>query len=80
MVFLRLTVKVLPRDQLSSATSSFALPSVNGRPQDSTDSENVAAGRTTKFLIPLHAPEEITLGGLAGLIQEKWQKLRPDSG
>ncbi|PWY86939.1 hypothetical protein BO70DRAFT_378561 [Aspergillus heteromorphus CBS 117.55] len=62
MVFLRLHVKVFPRD----------------REDASCDNNNPAVRKpATCFLIVLGKPEGITLGGLAGIIQDKWRMLRP---
>jgi hypothetical protein len=30
------------------------------------------------FLLVLDKPEDVTLGGLAGMIQDHWTKLHPD--
>ncbi|KAL2214986.1 hypothetical protein M432DRAFT_152777 [Thermoascus aurantiacus ATCC 26904] len=75
MVFLRLTVKVLPREQLPSTSSTF-LRSILG---DRKDDADASAAKPATFLLVLRNPEEVTLGGLAGMIQEKWKKLRPDA-
>jgi hypothetical protein len=80
MVFIRLTVKILPREQLPS-TSSFSIRSLLGdRNKDDADKNgNGAAGKPVSFLIPLQDPDDVTLGALAGMIQEKWKKLRPEA-
>lgn len=73
MVFLRLTIKVLPRERLSNGTSierdKDAGAGVNGVP----------SGKTITFLVPVADPEHVTLGALAGLIQNKWSQLRPNA-
>lgn len=81
MVFIRLTIKVLPREQLPTASSSFSIRSIlrDRNKEDVDKNGNGAAGKPVSFLIPLHNPEEVTLGALAGMIQEKWKKLRPDA-
>ncbi|KAJ5115346.1 hypothetical protein NUU61_001105 [Penicillium alfredii] len=81
MVFLRLQVKVFPREQVPSGPSFFR--SILGKDNDRSRDENgrgnlvSAGGRSASFLIVLMQPEEVTLGGLAGMIQEKWKKLHP---
>ncbi|KAL4779556.1 hypothetical protein BJX76DRAFT_75749 [Aspergillus varians] len=79
MVFLRLTVKVYPRDQ-APPSNSFSLRSFLGdreRDDASRTSSGATAGKPANFLIVLENPEDITLGGLAGMIRAKWRKLRP---
>ncbi|KAL2004742.1 hypothetical protein VTN00DRAFT_3270 [Thermoascus crustaceus] len=76
MVLLRLTVKVLPREQLPSASATFFRSILGDRKEDADTS---AAGKPATFLLVLRNPEEVTLGGLAGMIQQKWRKLRPDA-
>ncbi|KAJ9323604.1 hypothetical protein DTO027B5_4545 [Paecilomyces variotii] len=79
MVFLRLTVKILPREQIQPALSLFRslLPE---RKDDSDRNGNGGAnGKPASFLLVLEHPDEVTLGGLAGMIQAKWKKLRPDA-
>lgn len=84
MVFLRLTVKIYPRDQLPTNTSSnWARGFLGGSKAQSDDSSQGAATSATAkrpgvFLLPIEKPEEIKLGALAGLIQEKWSALHPD--
>ncbi|OGM42826.1 conserved serine-rich protein [Aspergillus bombycis] len=67
MVFIRLIVKVYPREQLSRP-----FPTPNRKP---TEPETKPAS----FLLALPNPEAITLGQLAGLIRSKWTKLRPNA-
>jgi hypothetical protein len=75
MVFLRLTVKVYPREQLSAAfTPASSLGEGAGR------KGHGIATKPVSFLMVLQRPEEVTLAILAGLIQEKWLKLRPNAG
>jgi hypothetical protein len=71
MVFLRLTVKVLPRER----------PRPAWQPNGDTDdaSANTPTGKTIAFLVPVRDPESVSLGALGGLIQEKWKKLRPNA-
>ncbi|KAL2802229.1 hypothetical protein BJX63DRAFT_415611 [Aspergillus granulosus] len=79
MVFLRLTIKVYPRDQVP-ASNTFSLRSFLGdrdRDDSSRSASGSAAGKPASFLIVLEKPEEVTLGGLAGMIKDKWEKLRP---
>jgi hypothetical protein len=79
MVFLRLTVNILPREQIQSAPSIFRsfLPE---RKDDSDKNGNGGAnGKPASFLLVLEHPDEVTLGGLAGMIQAKWKKLRPEA-
>ena len=84
MVFLRLSVKVFPRDQLASNSSSSwgrSLPFTRKSVNDDS-SQGSAASSTSKkpgiFLLVLEKPEDVTLGGLAGMIQDHWGKLHPD--
>ncbi|KAL4929176.1 uncharacterized protein BDV17DRAFT_290830 [Aspergillus undulatus] len=82
MVFLRLTVKVYPREQ-APPSNTFSFRSFLGdrgdREKDdaSRTSSTAAAGKPASFLIVLENSEDVTLGGLAGMIREKWRKLRP---
>lgn len=90
MVFLRLTVKIYPREQLQ-AQSSFSFRSLLGDRDGSTSTRSsvgvgansngsgVSGIKPVSFLLVLEDPGEVTLGGLAGMIQEKWAKLRPDA-
>ncbi|KAH2642163.1 hypothetical protein KXW54_001476 [Aspergillus fumigatus] len=80
MVFLRLTVKVYPREQTQSS-SSFSIRSFLGdRDRDASgQNSGQAAGKPASFLLVLENPEEVTMGGLAGMIREKWTKLRPNA-
>ncbi|KAL4861462.1 hypothetical protein BDV12DRAFT_180273 [Aspergillus spectabilis] len=79
MVFLRLTVKVYPRDQ-TPTSSSFSFRSLLGdreRDDASRTSSGTTTGKPASFLIVLENPDDVTLGGLAGMIRVKWRKLRP---
>ncbi|KAL2852963.1 hypothetical protein BJX68DRAFT_233633 [Aspergillus pseudodeflectus] len=77
MVFLRLTVKVYPRDQ-APPSSTFSFRSILGDRDDSSrNGSSAASGKPASFLIVLEHPEDVTLGGLAGMIKSKWEKLRP---
>ena len=58
MVFIRLTVKIFPRQQVHATSVTAKKPGI--------------------FLLPIEDPERVTLGGLVGLIQEKWRYLHPD--
>ncbi|KAA8643689.1 uncharacterized protein ATNIH1004_010463 [Aspergillus tanneri] len=80
MVFLRLTVKVYPREQLQSS-SSFIRSFLGDRDRDESNRSSSAPGngKPASFLLALENPEEVTLGGLSGMIQEKWAKLRPNA-
>ncbi|RLL96320.1 hypothetical protein CFD26_106325 [Aspergillus turcosus] len=80
MVFLRLTVKVYPREQTQSS-SSFSIRSFLGDRDRDASSQNSGptAGKPASFLLVLENPEEVTMGGLAGMIREKWAKLRPSA-
>ncbi|EAW23582.1 uncharacterized protein NFIA_022930 [Aspergillus fischeri NRRL 181] len=80
MVFLRLTVKVYPREQTQSS-SSFSIRSFLGDRDRDASSQNSGstAGKPASFLLVLENPEEVTMGGLAGMIREKWAKLRPNA-
>ncbi|KAE8422958.1 hypothetical protein BDV36DRAFT_174693 [Aspergillus pseudocaelatus] len=71
MVFIRLIIKVYPREQLSRPFPTPNRKSFN----TTTESETKPAS----FLLALPNPEEITLGQLAGLIRSKWTKLRPNA-
>lgn len=76
MVFLRLTVKIYPPEQIQ-ASSSFSLRSILSSDDAARNSSAVPAGKPANFLLVLQNPEDVTLGGLAKMIQEKWTKLRP---
>ncbi|KAL3496521.1 hypothetical protein BJX62DRAFT_193441 [Aspergillus germanicus] len=77
MVFLRLTVKVYPRDQ-APPSNTFSFRSILGDRDDSSrNGSSTAGGKPASFLIVLEHPEDVTLGGLAGMIKSKWEKLRP---
>ncbi|GFF60257.1 hypothetical protein IFM62136_04519 [Aspergillus lentulus] len=80
MVFLRLTVKVYPREQTQSS-SSFSIRSFLGDRDRDASSQNSGptGGKPASFLLVLENPEEVTMGGLAGMIREKWAKLRPNA-
>ncbi|KAL4941694.1 glycosyl hydrolase family 76-domain-containing protein [Aspergillus oleicola] len=80
MVFLRLTVKVYPRDQ-APPSNTFSFRSLLGdreRDDVSRTSSSTTVGKPASFLIVLENSEDVTLGGLAGMIREKWRKLRPN--
>lgn len=82
MVFLRLSIKVFPREQLApSSSSGWSL--LGGRKSNTDDSSQGSAASTVLkkpgvFLLVLEHPEEVSLGGLAGMIQEHWAKLHPE--
>lgn len=83
MVFLRLTVKIFPREQQSSS-SSFSLRSILGDRgsdrEDATRASNAtSAGKPASFLLVLTKPQDVSLGALAGMIRDKWVKLRPSA-
>ena len=83
MVFLRLTVKIFPREQQPSS-SSFSLRSILGdRSSDREDAtrttNTTSTGKPASFLLVLTEPQDVTLGGLAGMIRDKWVKLRPNA-
>ncbi|OKL58262.1 hypothetical protein UA08_06469 [Talaromyces atroroseus] len=83
MVFLRLTVKVLPRERLlEGSQSSKVTPSTTGNHDRNGVVVNGAStpGKPIILMVPVENPEEVTLGGLAGLIQDMWARLRPNSG
>ncbi|KKK18736.1 hypothetical protein ARAM_006802, partial [Aspergillus rambellii] len=64
MVFLRLTVKVYPRDQTSSSASFFrSFLGDRDRDDSNRNSVGATAGKPVSFLIVLEQPEEVTLGG-----------------
>lgn len=80
MVLLRLSVLVYPREQLP-ASSSFSFRSILGdrdREGSNQSGSNNGALKPAGFLLILDNSEEVTLGGLAGMIQAKWKKLRPN--
>lgn len=76
MVFLRLTVKVRPREQVDQDSRSTVTP--NGT-TNGADSAAATPGKTIIFQLPVRDPDSITLARLAALIQEKWKLLRPYS-
>ncbi|OAX79935.1 hypothetical protein ACJ72_05740 [Emergomyces africanus] len=67
MVLLRLTVKVYPREQLGQPCTP-----------DSAANNDVTRPAAT-FLMVVWRPEEMKLGKLACMIQEKWKRLKPDA-
>jgi hypothetical protein len=73
MVFLRLTVKVYSPGQLS------VTPIPRRSSREDTESSNGVSLQPVSFLLGLQRPEEVTLRALAGMIQEKWTKLRPSA-
>ncbi|ODM15383.1 hypothetical protein SI65_09324 [Aspergillus cristatus] len=79
MVFLRLTVKIYPPEQIQSS-SSFSFRSILSSDNDAgRNSSGAPAGKPASFLLVLENPEDVTLGGLAKMIQAKWTKLRPNA-
>ncbi|EED14607.1 conserved serine-rich protein [Talaromyces stipitatus ATCC 10500] len=82
MVFLRLTVKVLPRDRVLEDVGSSTAPNPisNGDKESVTAVKGAALEKVIIFQLPVRDPDSITLGALAGLIQEKWKLLRPNAG
>lgn len=79
-MLLRLSVLVYPRDQLQSS-SSFSFRSILGdrdRESSTQSGSNTGGMKPAGFLLILDNSEEVTLGGLAGMIQAKWKKLRPN--
>lgn len=89
MVRLRLSVKVCPReqeqaqaDQQSPSSHSHSHSHSRPRRENKNEShaapEKMATAKPVNFLLVLDEPDKITMGGLAGKIQEKWRKLRPN--
>lgn len=76
MVFLRLEVKVFPREQASSSSGLFR--SLIGNNGDRTRDEAVVPKKFASFLLAMDNPEDITLGDLACMILDEWRMLRPD--
>ncbi|KAE8383738.1 hypothetical protein BDV26DRAFT_224 [Aspergillus bertholletiae] len=72
MVFLRLIVKVYPREQLSRP-----LPTPTNKKQPNVNHEPET--KPASFLLALPNPDTTSLGQLAGLIHAKWAKLRPNA-
>lgn len=74
MVFLRLEIRVFPREQVSPSPSLFrSLIGNNG------DREEASTGKKyVSFLLPLENPEDVTLADLAAMILDEWRMLRPD--
>lgn len=93
MVFLRLTVKICPREQIQSGSSFPARSSLGdcddnnnnihnsgsggGNSNERDESGGLAGSKPASFLLVLENPADVSLGGLAGMIQDKWKKLRP---
>ncbi|KAJ5108199.1 hypothetical protein N7456_004874 [Penicillium angulare] len=75
MVFLRLEVRVYPRE--SGQNGSIFSTVLGKRPEneDPNGPKKTYAG----FLLTLKNPEEYTMGDLSYLIKEKWQALRPEA-
>ncbi|KAJ6093550.1 hypothetical protein N7486_008839 [Penicillium sp. IBT 16267x] len=76
MVFLRLEVRVYPREQVPSGSGFLRSMLPNKRPEsEDTNTIKSFAG----FLLTLEKPEELSLGNLTYLIKQKWKALRPNS-
>lgn len=67
MVLLRLTVKVFPPEPLGQQSTP-----------DTTDVDDDR--KSINFLLVVRNPEEVALGRLAYMIQNKWAILKPDAG
>lgn len=76
MVFLRLEVKVFPREQVASSPGLFR--SLMGNNGDRARDEAGAQKKFTSFLLAVPKPEDVTLGDLASMILDEWHVLRPD--
>lgn len=76
MVFLRLEVKVFPREQAPS--SPGLLRSLIGNNGDRARDEAIAPKKFASFLLAVDKPEDTTLGDLACMILDEWHLLRPD--
>lgn len=76
MVFLRLEVRVFPREQASN-TGFFK--SVLGGQRPENDDGNAPKKPFAGFLLTLEKPEDYTMGDLTYLIKEKWKALRPEA-
>jgi hypothetical protein len=76
MVLLRLRVVVFPREQLSSTRRMFSfLPN-----HDDPNASLSGSAKPASFLLVVPSPDDVSLAGLSGLIQDKWKKLHPDLG
>lgn len=80
MVFLRLTVKVLPRELVHKDPVLRDPSLASERDANSVVANEAKPEKVIAFLVPIPNPEEVTLGALAGLIQKQWVRLRPNSG
>lgn len=76
MVFLRLEVKVFPREQAPSSPGLFR--SLIGNSGDRARDESIAPNKYASFLLAVDKPEDVTLGDLACMILDEWRILRPD--
>lgn len=76
MVFLRLEVKVFPREQAPSSPGLFR--SLMGSNGDRARDEVNAPKKFASFLLAVEKPEDLTLGDLACMILDEWRVLRPD--
>ena len=72
MVFLRLEVRVFPREQVGSSPG-FLRSIMKNSNEEATGPKSFAG-----FLLTLEKPEELTMGDLTHLIKEKWRALRPN--
>lgn len=76
MVFLRLEVKVFPREQAPSSPGLFR--SLIGNNSERARDEDHVPKKCASFLLAIEKPETVTLGDLACLILDEWRVLRPD--
>ncbi|KAJ5540347.1 hypothetical protein N7513_008679 [Penicillium frequentans] len=78
MVFLRLEVRVYPREQEQVPSWSGSLRSI--LPNKKPDSEDTNMIKSfAGLLLTVEKPEELSLADLATLIKQKWKALRPNS-
>ncbi|KAJ5280669.1 hypothetical protein N7478_006041 [Penicillium angulare] len=75
MVFLRLEVRVYPRESGQNGGIFNAVLGKRPENEDSNGPKKTYAG----FLLTLKTPEDYTMGDLSYLIKEKWQALRPEA-
>lgn len=78
MVFLRLSIKVFPPDQLNSSSSYGRTFPGARKTTNNVSNQEPTLKKPGVFLLVLEHPEEVSLGGLADMIQEHWGKLHPE--
>ncbi|KAJ5644170.1 uncharacterized protein N7484_006677 [Penicillium longicatenatum] len=76
MVFLRLEVRVYPREQIPPE-SGFLRSMLSTKKPESEETNMIKS--FAGLLLTLEKPEELSLADLTYLIKRKWKELRPNS-